>query len=107
MHTSHINNFGSSYDIGSMWSLSSCVQIGVAVNSARQRLIEAQISTAGTEVFELLSHVLQRKRSWFFANHDYELTQEEALLYTKVIVARSAHTPLTMILDDLRKNWRG
>lgn len=106
MYTTHINNFGSSYDIGSMWSLSPCVQIGAAVNSARQRLIEAQISTAGTEVFEILSYVLQRERSWFFTNHNYELTQEEASLYTKVIAARAAHKPLRMILDELKTQWR-
>jgi release factor glutamine methyltransferase len=88
-----------------VWRLMSATTVGRAINSAKQRLDDADCSTAYLDAQVILAYVLNVDRSWLFAHHDYKLTSEQATMYTDLIVRRMNHEPVAYLVG--RKEFYG
>ena len=87
------------------WSLTPGTPVGRALVSAAQRLSESGSETAGLDSQVLLAHVLERNRSWLFAYHDHELSQQECRSYADLITRRRRREPVAYLLG--RKEFYG
>jgi release factor glutamine methyltransferase len=81
-----------------IWKLMPFTTVGRALNSARERLNEAECDTASLDAQVILAHVLEVDRSWLFAHHDYKLTAEQADAFTDLIARRMAHEPVAYLV---------
>jgi release factor glutamine methyltransferase len=81
-----------------VWRLMPATTVGRAINSAKQRLDDANCTTSHLDAQVLLAHVLQVDRSWLFAHHDYILSDEQADTYTAFIVRRMEHEPVAYLI---------
>lgn len=82
-----------------VWKLSSDATVGQAVNSATQRLEEAQISTARLDAQVILAHVLEVDRSWLFAHYEHVLSPEHAERYTELVARRMTREPVAYLVN--------
>ncbi len=81
-----------------IWKLMPFTTVGRALNSARERLNEAECDTASLDAQVILAYVLEVDRSWLFAHHEYKLTAEQADAFTDLIARRMAHEPVAYIV---------
>ncbi len=81
-----------------IWKLMPFTTVGRALNSARERLNEAECDTASLDAQVILAYALDVDRSWLFAHHEYKLTAEEADAFTDLIARRMAHEPVAYIV---------
>ena len=87
------------------WSLTPGTPVGRALVSAAQRLSESGSETARLDSQVLLAHGLERNRSWLFAYHDHELSQQECLRYADLITRRRRREPVAYLVG--RKEFYG
>ncbi len=77
----------------------------MALNSATQRLKEAQIETAFLDAQVLLAFVLGVDRPWLFAHPEVQLTPRQSEQYTDRVARRVAREPLAYLTG--RKEFYG
>lgn len=83
---------------GIVWNLAPATSVGMALNSATQRLKEAQIETAYLDAQVILAHVLDADRPWLFAHSEVELSAKQAADYTESIARRMNHEPVAYLV---------
>lgn len=88
-----------------VWKLMPSTTVGRALNSARERLNEANCATASLDAQVLLAHTLGVDRSWLFAHHEYKLNSDQAERYTRLIARRMKHEPVAYLTG--RKEFYG
>ena len=88
-----------------VWRLLPATPVGIAINSAKQRLDEVGILTSHLDAQVILAYVLNVDRSWLFAHHDTFLTDEQANDYTQLIMRRMNHEPVAYLVG--RKEFYG
>ncbi len=88
-----------------VWRLVPATPVGMAINAAKQRLDDAACLTAHLDAQVILAHVLGVDRTWLFAHHEYQLTTEQAVAYTDLIVRRMHHEPVAYLIG--RKEFYG
>jgi len=81
-----------------IWKLMPFTTVGLALNSARERLDEAGCRSASLDAQVILAYVLGVDRSWLFAHHEYRLNSEQADAYTDLIARRMAHEPVAYLV---------
>ena len=81
-----------------VWKLEPGTPVGRALNSATRRLNSTDNSAAGLDAQVLLAHVLGKERVWLFAHHEYTLSEEEAEVFTELVVRRIAHEPVAYLI---------
>lgn len=81
-----------------VWKLMPATTVGRALNSARERLNEADCSTASLDAQVILAHVLGVERSWLFAHHEYKLSTKQAEVFTDLIARRMEHEPVAYLI---------
>ena len=74
-----------------LWKLAPSTTVGLALNSATQRLKEAQIEGAWLDAQVILAATLGVDRSWLFAHGEFELTAKQADALTDLITRRIRH----------------
>ena len=87
------------------WSLTQGTTVGRALVSAAQRLGETSGEIARLDAQVLLAHVLDQNRSWLFAHHEYELSDEDCRRYADLITRRRRREPVAYLLG--RKEFYG
>lgn len=87
------------------WSLTQGTTVGRALISAAQRLSEPSSETARLDSQVLLAHVLNQSRSWLFAHHEHELSEEDCRRYADLITRRRRREPVAYLLG--RKEFYG
>lgn len=80
------------------WNLAPGVTVGGALNSATQRLKEAEIEGAWLDAQVILAHVLGVDRSWLFGHAEDSLSSEQANRFTELIVRRVEHEPVAYLV---------
>ncbi|MFN8494966.1 MAG: peptide chain release factor N(5)-glutamine methyltransferase [Caldilineaceae bacterium] len=88
-----------------VWRLLPDTPVGIALNSARQRLDDVGCHTAHLDAQVILAYVLQVDRSWLFAHHDYKLNAEQVDAYTRLVMRRMKHEPVAYLVG--RKEFYG
>ena len=88
-----------------VWHLLPATPIGIALNSAKQRLDDIGCLTSHLDAQVILAYVLQVERTWLFAHHEYQLTAEQAMAYTQLIMRRMNHEPVAYLVG--RKEFYG
>jgi len=73
--------------------------------SAAQRLGETSSEAARLDAQVLLAHVLNQNRSWLFAHHEFELSDEDCRRYADLITRRRRREPVAYLLG--RKEFYG
>jgi release factor glutamine methyltransferase len=81
-----------------VWNLAPATSVGSALNSATQRLKEAEIETAFLDAQVILCHVLGVERPWLFAHGDTELTCRQADHFTELIARRVHQEPVAYLV---------
>lgn len=81
-----------------LWSLAPAATVGMALNSATQRLKEAQIEGAWLDAQVILAHALGVDRAWLFAHGEEELTARQSKRFTDMIARRVAHEPVAYLI---------
>lgn len=79
------------------WKLAPAATVGMALNSATQRLKEAQIEGAWLDAQVILAATLDVERPWLFAHGDVELTARQAETFTELIARRACHEPVAYL----------
>ena len=87
------------------WSLTQGTTVGRALISAAQRLGETSNEGARLDAQVLLAHVLKQSRSWLFAHHEFELSNEDCRRYADMITRRRRREPVAYLLG--RKEFYG
>lgn len=87
------------------WSLTQGTTVGRALISAAQRLGETSSEAARLDAQILLAHVLNQSRSWLFAHHEFELSDEDCRRYADLITRRRRREPVAYLLG--RKEFYG
>ncbi len=95
--------FNTSQEI--VWTLTPAITVGRAIVSASQRLSEAGCDTPRLDAQVILAHVLGQDRSWLFAHHDYQLSDQEIERYTELIARRARREPVAYLIG--RKEFYG
>jgi len=90
---------------GITWRLAPATTVGMALNSATQRLREAQIDTAFLDAQVILAHVLGVDRPWLFAHPEVELTARQSDQFTERIARCMAREPVAYLVG--RKEFYG
>jgi release factor glutamine methyltransferase len=72
--------------------------VGAALNSATQRLKEAEVDTAFLDAQVILCHVLGVERPWLFAHGETELTSRQANHFTELIARRVHQEPVAYLV---------
>ncbi len=72
----------------------------IALSSAREKLLSAQIESAALDSEILLAHVLKLERYYLHIEPDRLLTPAELAEFTALITRRSEHEPLAYILGQ-------
>lgn len=80
-----------------IWKLAPATTLGMALNSATQRLKDAEIDPASLDAQVLLAHTLGVERTWLFAHYEYELSSQEAERFTELIARRMSHEPVAYL----------
>ncbi len=80
------------------WKLAPSTTVGYALNSATQRLKEAEIDTAHLDAQVILAHVLGVDRSWLFAHYEIELSTKQADRFTDLIARRIRQEPTAYLV---------
>jgi release factor glutamine methyltransferase len=88
-----------------IWTLAPGATVGMALNSATQRLKEAEIETAFLDAQVILAHLLGVDRPWLFAHAEAELTAAQAEAYTEQVARRVRHEPVAYLVG--RKEFYG
>ncbi len=81
-----------------IWNLAADATVGSALNSATQRLKEAEFDTAYLDAQVILAHVLGVDRPWLFAHGDAELAPQQAVAFTELIARRVDHEPVAYLV---------
>jgi release factor glutamine methyltransferase len=81
-----------------IWNLAPDATVGSALNSATQRLKEAENDTAFLDAQVLLAHVLEVDRPWLFAHGDVALQPRQAEAFTELIARRVDHEPVSYLV---------
>lgn len=81
-----------------VWRLSPGTPVGRAINAARQRLEDAGCDTPHLDAQVFLAHVLGVERTWLFAHHEYELSEDEAAAFTALVTRRMRHEPVAYLV---------
>ncbi|HEX4662349.1 MAG TPA: peptide chain release factor N(5)-glutamine methyltransferase, partial [Candidatus Saccharimonadales bacterium] len=69
-----------------------------ALTDATKRLQAADITTARLDSLVLLSHLVDKDKSWVLAHTDEEVTTSQQELYMAQLTRRESHEPLAYIL---------
>jgi len=88
-----------------VWHLLPATPVGIALNSAKQRLDDIGCLTSHLDAQVILAYVLQVERTWLFAHHEYQLTSAQAMAYTQLIMRRMNHEPVAYLVG--RKEFYG
>ncbi len=88
-----------------VWTLTPAITVGRAIISASQRLSEAGCDTPRLDAQVILAHVLGQDRSWLFAHHEYQLSDQEIERYTELIARRARREPVAYLIG--RKEFYG
>ena len=83
---------------GIVWNLAPETSVGMALNSANQRLREAQIESAFLDAQVILAHVLGVERAWLFAHSEMELSAKQAEQFTELVARRMNHEPVAYLV---------
>jgi release factor glutamine methyltransferase len=81
-----------------VWKLAPATPVGRAIIAARQRLEDASCDTPHLDAQLILANVLGVDRSWLFAHHEYELSEEQAEAFTTLITRRMRHEPVAYLV---------
>lgn len=81
-----------------VWRLAPATTVGMALNSATQRLKEAQIEGAWLDAQVILAHTVGKDRAWLFAHGEEEMTARQAARFTDYIARRIAHEPVAYLV---------
>lgn len=81
-----------------VWRLAPGTPVGRAINAARQRLEDAGCDTPHLDAQVFLAHILGVDRTWLFAHHEYELTEDEAAAFTALVTRRMRHEPVAYLV---------
>ena len=89
----------SSFPLDSIiWKLAPDATVGSALNSATQRLKEAENDTAFLDAQVILAHVLGVERPWLFAHGEIALEPRQADDFTEMIARRVDHEPVAYLV---------
>ena len=89
----------SSFPLDSIiWKLAPDATVGSALNSATQRLKEAENDTAFLDAQVILAHVLGVERPWLFAHAEIALEQRQDDDFTEMIARRVDHEPVAYLV---------
>jgi release factor glutamine methyltransferase len=88
-----------------IWRLAHGVTVGSALNSATQRLKEAELEGAWLDAQVILAHVLGVERSWLFAHAEESLSDEQAEHFTQLVARRIDYEPVAYLVG--RKEFYG
>lgn len=80
-----------------LWTLAPSTTVGMALNSATQRLKEAHIEGAWLDAQVILAATLGVDRSWLFAHGEIELTARQAEEFTDLVARRVCHEPVAYL----------
>lgn len=81
-----------------VWRLAPTATVGMALNSATQRLKEAQVEGAWLDAQVILAHTLGVNRAWLFAHGEEEMSARKAARFTDYIARRIAHEPVAYLV---------
>jgi len=81
-----------------IWNLAPDATVGSALNSATQRLKEAENDTAFLDAQVILAHVLGVDRPWLFAHGETELQPAHSQAFTELIARRVDHEPVAYLI---------
>ena len=81
-----------------VWKLMPATSIGRAINAGRQRLVDAEILTAARDAYQLMVFVLHKENAWIAKHHEHPLSDQQAQLYTKLILRRAKDEPMDTLM---------
>lgn len=80
------------------WKLAPDVTVGGALNSATQRLKEAEIDSGWLDAQVILAWVLSVERPWLFAHAEQTMSAEQADRFTELIARRVDQEPVAYLV---------